>query len=250
MEFIMKFIINSKKILPVLGAICLLPLSSQNAFASSSISSIADLLFSVNITAQGPGSVNDLLISDSFEMLTPSESEPVSGIGTFTVTPNNLSAYQKQLTLVSDVQNGYANLSELGWIDLHFDNASADTSYDVEVSLAYDLTSYASANVAGGDVADTDILLSFYNNDNSFSGEDYVSSYANLSSQLDTILQSGSSGVFSFTLAPGASETFFTDVKMTANLEASPVPIPAAIWLFGSALMAIPGLNGFKTKLS
>jgi hypothetical protein len=246
----MKLIIHLKKSLPVLGAICLLTFNSQNTFASSSINSNADLLYTVNVTPQEPGSLNDLLISDSFEMLAPSESEPVSGIGNFTVTPNNLSTYHKQLTLVSDVQNGHANLSELGWIDLNFSNASLDTSYVVEVSLAYDLTSNSSANVAGGDFADTDILLNYYNDDNSFSGEDNVSSYANLSSQLGTILQSGSSGVFSFTLAPGASETFYTDVKMTANLEAvSAVPIPGAIWLFGSGLLSFVGLKKRQPKV-
>jgi hypothetical protein len=247
MEFVMKLIINTIKFLLVLGTFCLFPLTSQMALASSSTSSIADLVFSVNVTTAGSGSLDGLTISDSFEMLSPSESEPVSGIGTYSITPNNIETYHKQLTLVSDVQSGYANLSELGWINLSFLNDTADTSYNIEISLAYDLTSSTSANVSAGDFADTDIQLDFYNSDNSFAGWDNVFSYANISAQLATVLQSGNSGVLSFTLAPGATETFYTDVKMTANLEAAPVPIPAAVWLLGSGLL---GLLGFQKQES
>lgn len=243
----MKFFIELKKFLPAVGAVCSLFFFNQTAQASSSLNSTANLLYTINVIAQGPGSLTDLQITDSFEMA-PSESEAILGVGTFTVTPNNLGLYNKQLTLVSNVQNGQAHLSETGWTGLNFLNNSSDTSYLIEATLDYGLSATTSVHVANGDFADTDILLNYYNKNSSFSGTDWVFSYANISTQLGTVQKNGSSGLFSFTLAPGESEDIFADIKITGNLEVAPVPIPGAIWLFGSALMAIPGLKRFKSN--
>lgn len=242
----MRFFIKPTKFVSIVPAVCLSVFFNQAAHASSSLNSTANLLFTINVTAQGTGSLSDLQIADSFEMA-PSESQPIVGVGTFSVTPNNLSLYNKQLTLVSTVQNGQATLSETAWSGLNFFNNSADTSYLIEATLDYELSATTEANVSHGDLADTDILFNYYNNDSSFSGTDWVFSYANSITQLGTVQQNGS-GFYSFTLAPGESEDIFADIKMTGNLEAATVPIPGAIWLFGSALLAMPSLKRFKSS--
>jgi hypothetical protein len=49
----------------------------------------------------------------------------------------------------------------------------------------------------------------------------------------------GASPVFNFTLTPGSAEALAGEVKITGNLEASPVPLPASFWLLFAGLSAI-----------
>jgi hypothetical protein len=239
----MTFFTQTKKLLP---ALALMPCLVQSAYASSSINSFAILTYAINnITIQGSGTLDDLQISDTL-VVSPSESEAIDGIGSYTFTPNDISTYTKQLTLLSNLQDGAANLSEGALVGLNFNNASVDTSYLVEVSLTYQLSASSASSPGASDFANTDILLSYFNNDFSFSGSDLATSFANDSAQLGTVEQNGGTGNFSFTLTPGQTEALLSEVRITGNLEASPVPVPGAVWLFASALMTFTGLQRKK----
>jgi hypothetical protein len=247
MELLMKFLTQTKKLLPALTSACLLSCFVQSAYASSSINSFANLTYTINnITIQGSGSLDDLQITDSL-VIAPSESEAFSSLGSFSFTPIDLSTTNKQVTLLSNLQDGFANLSEGAQIGLNFNNASLDTSYLVEISLGYQLSASSNSSPGGSDFANTDVLLSYFNNDFSFSGSDLATSFANDSTQLGTVEQTGNSGIFSFTLTPGQTESLLSEVRITGNLEASPVPVPGAVWLFTSALMTLTGLKRKKT---
>ena len=248
----MKFLINQKKLLPVLGMACLMPFYMQTAQASSTINSFANLKYTINNISvlSGSGDQSGLEITDVFE-LAPSESEPIYGSGTITVVPDNSSPFNKQFTLLSEIRDGAITYSENAWLGLSFLNTTSDTSYDVQVTLDYSLSADSNANVETvNDSAYTEVWLNYFNSDASFSGAAFTTSWSNPTEQLGNLQASGSSGIFRFTLDPDDVEILFADVKIAGNLNASvtPVPVPGAIWLFASALLALPGLNRIKSR--
>jgi hypothetical protein len=250
MKLFMKFLINKKKFLPALGVACLLPLSLQTAQASSTINSYVNLTYTINSigNSSGTGDQSGLAIIDSYEI---SSHDPLFN------TPDNLSitngsTVNKTFSLSSTVEDGFATYSENASIGLNFLNTTSDTSYDVQVTLDYLLSADSAANVGtGSDYANTYVWLSYFSTDNNFSGSDgFIPSWSNPMEQLGILQINGSSGLFSFTLAPGGVEALFADVKISGNLQASvvPVPVPSAIWLFASALLALPGVNRIKSR--
>jgi hypothetical protein len=122
----------------------------------------------------------------------------------------------------------------LAWFGLAFQNASSTDDYNIDLSLSYELTANAS-----GDNAFTDVTLNYYNESQSFLGTDYAQA-STPASVFGNLLNSHN---FNFILASGQYETLYVDAGITGTLEASPVPVPSALWLFGSALLAIPGIN-------
>ncbi len=253
----MKLSINQRKLLPLLGIAFLIALPVQTVQAFSTVNSFANLTYTINNISvlSGNGGLSGLEIADVYE-LAPSESEPISGSGSITVVPDNsspctTSPCNKQFTLLSDLQNGFISYSENAWIGMSFLNSTPDKSYDVQVTLDYSLSVDSNANTGtGSDSAYTEVLLNYFNSDASFSGTDFATSWANSSEQLGALQVYGSSGLFSFTLAPNDVEILFADVRISGNLSASvvPVPVPAAFWLFASALLGFFGVNRSKYK--
>jgi hypothetical protein len=111
----------------------------------------------------------------------------------------------------------------------------------VGLSLSYTL----SANAAGSSALDnafTDVTLNYTNENFDIFAPDMVSAAS------ETI-NSESKSVnlpFNFTLLPAGTEGLYVDVGITGNLQASPVPVPSALWLFLSALLAMPGFRKLK----
>jgi len=228
-----------------MGLACLLLLSIQTAQASSTIDGAAILKYTINNinVSSGSGNLTGLDIRDWSEIF-PRDSQ--SNI------PDNLSItdvnrFNKTFSFNSTLNDGSAVYFENALLGLNFLNSTTDTSYDIQVTLDYLLSADSVAPIeAASDQADTSVLLSYFNSDSSFSGADFTASYANIAAQLRAVQTTGSSGVFSFHLVPGEAEVLFADVKITGNLVASPVPVPAAIWLFASTLLFLPGLNRIK----
>lgn len=118
--------------------------------------------------------------------------------------------------------------------NLFLKNNSATDTYQIDITLDYSLSANAS-----GDFANTDISLEYYSlNSLEFSGFDFAYASAFLSPYGET---RSNSVLLSLILAPGAMEALYTDVTINGYIEAaaSPVPLPAAVWMFLSALIAI-----------
>lgn len=244
MKLFMNFLIIKKKLLPALGLAFLLPLSIQTAQATSIINSSAVLTYTINsITPSGPGDLNGLEILDSYEIL---PHDPLYDIPD-TLSIAYTSPFINTFSLSSSLDVGSADYFENAIIALNFLNMTDDTSYDVEVTLDYLLSADSSADVGtGSDQAETFVLLNWFNSYSSFSGADLTLSYANIVAQLGLVQTSGSTGVFSFTLAPGDVEVLFADVIIAGNLVATSVPEPASMWLIAAALLALPGLTRIR----
>lgn len=241
MELFMKFLITTKKFLPALGLAFLLLLNIHSAQATSIINSSAVLTYTINsITSSGPGDLNGLEILDSYEIL---PHDPLYDIPD-TLSIATISPYINTFSLASSLEAGSTGYFENAVIALNFLNNTDDTSYDIDVTLDYLLSADSSADVGTGfDQAETSVSLNWFNSDSSFSGADLTLSYANIAAQLGLVQTPGSSGVFSFTLAPRDVEVLFADVKIAGNLVATSVPEPSSMLLIAFALLALPGLN-------
>ena len=142
------------------------------------------------------------------------------------------------------INEGEVSANYLAWFGLAFANESLD-SYDIGLTLAYDL----STNAAGSDGAFTDITLNYFNEDESFSDADSPA-YIQASTEALGTGSLQNSHTFIFNLPALGAETLYVDAGITGALEASPVPVPSAIWLFASALLAIPGIRNQKSRVN
>ena len=140
-----------------------------------------------------------------------------------------------------NVNDGSVSSSHLGSSSLVFSNSGSD-AYTIDVTLNYQLNAAVS-----GENADSDVFLDYFNTDYSFENIDPILINATVFGQANAT-QSGTSGLFSFTLGPNASAGLYADVTITGNLQASPVPVPGAVWLFGSAVAGMGMIGRRKHK--
>ena len=243
----MEFFKRNQKLFLVGVVIGLSLLTVQTAQASSAFTSNATLTYTINIITNNttPGNLTALGIQGSFEQAGAPDSYILT-TGDGAVTANNppLTAgdsFSKTFAVDGNVSNGTVASHHLGWFDLGFNNTGSD-SYSIGVTLDYQLNA-----VASGEFADSDVTVDFFNSDNSFSGQNAVNASV---FALANASQSGSSGLFSFTLGPNASEGLSADVTINGNLQASPVPVPGAVWLFGSAMAGMGLIGRRKDKAS
>ncbi len=182
-----------------------------------------------------PGGDNQYITGEG--SVTPS----LIGSGNTAVTPAIGSSYSRTFQLDGTAINeGEVSADYLAWFGLAFANDSSD-SYDIGLTLSYDL----SANAAGSDGAFTDITLNYYNEDESFSNAvspAYIQASTEALAPALCKIHTLSISIF----LPSGAETLYVDAGITGALQASPVPVPSAIWLFASALLAIPGIRNSK----
>jgi len=209
----------------------------QQAHAVSVFSNYATLTYSVSSSADG------LDIDGSFEMLGSPDSFLIADNGT--VTPSH-GAGLFPLTLDTPLSfsvSGQDNAGEFksqhyGVFSLNFFNSSTAV-INVDLTLNYILHA-----AVAGETADSDVYLDYYSSDYTFSGFDSLNATLSVPfSEQFTV--NGSSGVFSFSLNPGESETLSADVKIASTMLAAPVPLPAAVWSF---LVGLLGILGFKKR--
>ena len=246
----MNFVYRPTASLALLAAGLVL-LNAQEAQAASAFSSHATLTYTLNsITNLNPDHPNDqsgLQIVGSFEQAAPPGSY-ISTTGDGIVSANNpsvstpvsvVSGFTHRFEVSGGVNSGTADTSQSGKFGLDFTNisgsntGSADT-YSVEVTLSYQLQAETS-----GQYANSNVYLDYFNGDGSFSGSDFINAST---FSLVNATQLGSSGVYSFLIGPGASQSLLADVGITGSLQASPVPLPMAFWLF---LSSVSGLFAF-----
>lgn len=232
-----------QRFIPVLLALSPSLLWTSTAQASSSFNSGATLSYTINsiTNLNNAGSLSGLALTESFELAADQNFLNVGGDGAISgdnpstgpmpITPISLgTVFSHSFALGGNAGNGSVNASQLGRFGLSFENTGSD-NYEISLTLNYQLN----AGVAG-QLADSSVVLDYYNGDFSFSGYNLIDASV-FSLQNPEI--TGSSGIFNFTLAPGAAEALYADVKITGNLEASPVPLPASFWLLFAGLSAI-----------
>lgn len=238
----MKICLNPRHCLILIG---MATLPFTNALASSSFQSQAILTFTINqiTNDDNPGSTAGLNISASFEQTQADSSITGDGIvndsnPSYGPTPLVGTSFPHTYIVGGNVDNGSVDSSHIGLSGLSFSNTGADHYY-IEVTLNYELSATTT-----GEYADSTVSLDYFNTDFSFSGFDSINASI-FGTPSDSV--SGASPVYSFILNPGDSQSFSGQVGITGALQASGtvVPIPAAAWLF---LSALSGLATFKKK--
>jgi hypothetical protein len=249
----MNTFLTPKRLLPTLALACLVPWVSQTE-ASATFSSFATVTYTITSLSNSANSqdFSGLGIAGSFQLPPDQAISTISGTGS--VNPSATSTATEFLSPAvgsiftrtfqldgSASSSGEVAANYLAWFNLSFENTSATDSYNVGLSLSYTL----SANAAGSSALDnafTDVTLNYTNENFDIFAPDMVSAAS------ETI-NSESKSVnlpFNFTLLPAGTEGLYVDVGITGNLQASPVPVPSALWLFLSALLAMPGFRKLK----
>lgn len=245
----MKFMTLYKQLVAVLIAWSLLGIG--NSQASSSFNSQATLDFTINNIANvtNPGDLSGLAILGSFTQAgSPTSYLSVTGDGSlvadnpdFVSLPVTLgSPLVSTFAVNGNVSDGTVDSSTAGWYTLMFNNSSATDDYNVNLTLAYNLL----ANV-GGQFADSDVIVDAYSDSNPSLGSDFInaSMFA-----LQNAVANNAFPQFTLDIAPGTSLGLYVDVTVRGDLQASPVPLPAAIWSFLAGLLSILRLNKSKSS--
>ena len=260
MDLQMNYMMTKKRLLPALALACLASLTIQNAQATATFSSYANVTYTIdsltNLT--NAGDFSGLDIAGSFVLAPYGDMQYITGDGSVTASPFDAepttiipaigSSYTRTFQLNGTANNGgEVAANYLAYFGPAFQNFSTTNSYAVGLTLSYELSAMASGNDANTGVtlnysaehinATFDITA-----DPTFFGADYAGTNQYLGT---TFLHN--SHVFNFTLAPGEYEMLYANAGITGTLQAlpqtSPVPLPSALWLFASALLAIPGLR-------
>ena len=237
--------LTKKRLLPALALACLAPLASHNAQAAVTFGSYAKMTYTIDsiTNAANPGNFSGLGISGSFEFAPDQSIQHITGDGSVTPllsgsgnpSPVPGGSYSRTFKL-----NGTANdgadvaANYLAWFGLAFQNTSTN-SYDIGVTLSYELSAKAVGNNAF-----TDVTLNYFNEKGNFAGSDYIDAITGGNNLLKK------SSEFSFTLAPSASGKLSIDTGISGTLQPEGVPLPSAFWLFASALLALPGIRKSK----
>jgi len=233
-------IISKKLLFPAL--LLLSGASSQNAFAISAYNSDASVTYSISASnINTSGSLDDLDIFDDgpyfYDDFTSSSSQTSESVEYFS---DLNTSYSHSFQAEDTISDGSA-YSESWWeYSIGFENFSAnsDDTYKITIDYSYDLTARAI-----GENADTDAIFEYESYNGRARGYDYINASITGTIENSPASTSGSKSI-SFFLEAGEFEEIYFDIGLTGYLEAtpeaSPVPVPAAFWLFGSALLAFP----------
>lgn len=207
-----------------------------------------------NLNTEHPNDLSALTIFASFQQTDDPAYSYLTTSGDAVVTANNPAVtaqplatgdtFSQSFSVNGSASDGAIDALHTGWFTLEFHNSGAD-SYSIDLSLAYQI-----AAQANGLFASSATTLDYgYTGDGS-TGFDIAS--AHTLPEAETAGQTQSSSVnWVLTLAPGASvETFYADVAITGNLQATPVPVPAALWCFASGLVSLAGMASQRRKPS
>lgn len=213
-----------------------------NCQASSSFNSQSTLGFTIDNIVNGthPGDLSGLEIIGSFEQAgLPTSYRSTTGDGG--IVADNPSFFSQPVLLGSplistfavngNVTDGTVDSSTTGWYTLMFNNSSSTDTYSANLTLAYNLLANAS-----GQFADSDVIVDVYSDSNPLLGNIFINANA-LAHQNDWA--NSAFPQFAFDISPGASLALYVDVTIHGALQASPVPLPAAVWSFLAGLLCI-----------
>jgi hypothetical protein len=245
----MKTFLTYKK---MLAALILMPmLGVGNSEAGSSFNSQATISFAIDSISNTSttSDLSGLAILGSFEQA-GSPTSYLSTTGNGSDGANNPSVSPVSVTIGNpfvhtfsangNVSSGTVEAGNIGWYSLALNNTSATDDYKVNLTLTYNLLANAS-----GEFADSDVILDVFTNDNPLLGNIFVNADALNSPNAGA---NGSFPQYTFDVPHGSSLVFSSDVTINGNLQASPVPMPAAVWSFLAGLLGILGLKKRKTS--
>lgn len=234
---------TTKYLLTVLSLPFWLFSSVQTAHAVSSFNGNVSITYTINsiTNLNNPGSLEGLELNGQFELddgqtFTENYGNAGSSIAhsEWFYGPIEDNVFSRTFSLSGYAGNGEAAASYLAMFGLEFVNNSSD-AFDIDVEFAYSLSAEAA-----GDNAYTEIMMDYW--DDLTGGGDFVelSAYATGNDQLFD------SALFQFSLFANETQAILADVGVEGAVSA--VPVPAAIWLFGSALFGMLGTVKFKSR--
>ena len=172
--------------------------------------------------------------SGSYELLTGDGFNQVEYSGGSLASPVFAgNALAQRFSLSGSAANGSAEAFYSALGDLVFNNATPD-DYEVQLSLLYEL----SADASGGTVSEVTASLNFSDDLGAYDGyqEAFASSFGPASNRLSNLSAPDS---FILTIAAFGSDTFYSDVSLSAYTEATVVPLPAAAWLMIAGIASV-----------
>lgn len=216
--------------------------NAPTAHAVSSFESSATLTYTINsiVNLDNPSGLSGLTVNGSFELEDSQTYTEYTGNGTSSINHSDSyyglvegNVFSKTFSLSGSVGNGDVTSNYLVFFDLEFINASND-SFAIDVDFAYEL----SVNTVGEDVF-AEMFLDY--------GEELTNEYffEDLSVFETGTDQLTGSHKFLFTLGAFEDQLILADVNQFGT--ASAVPLPAAIWLFVSALFGLVA-NGLRKQ--
>ncbi|MCQ8103956.1 VPLPA-CTERM sorting domain-containing protein [Methylomonas sp. SURF-2] len=228
--------LNRKSVLLAASAF-LLPGLSSSAQASSHYSGGIDFSYTVTAINLNPeGGMQYLSIIDTFfadaaaESGSSSYSHSRQGFNGLGVLHNVVLQAQDSIQLGAAVSDYFSNLL------ISFENTSLNVNdiFDINIDFSYRLSGEVS-----GQQADADVAFRYSNEDFSLDQFDL----AHVSTNGDFFAEVFGFKSFGFILSAGQSENLYFDGSVSGQLEATVVPVPAAIWLFGSGFAGLLGMQ-------
>lgn len=256
-----KYLIK-RRLAPALAMVCFAPFTMQNAHAAATFNSYATVTYTINsiTNLSNPNNPLELNIlgtfgldpdqSQHYEIATNDGSATLSLVdqGPTALSPPAPISYSRTFGLNGSTNTGGdITASYRALFDLDFLNNSAADNYNIDFTLAYSLSA-----AAAGDAAITDANIEYGTfgdatfNGAAFSGADSVSTnWQELSPAQLSYSQN-----FNFDLAA----TGYARLSVSARIfgyadQPAAVPVPSAIWLFASGLLAIPGIKKLKRSV-
>ena len=241
-------------------------LAIHNAHASSEYTATANYTFTVTATNlnTNSNSLSNLSINTSIDdqgyMVDPLlDFTPVftSSSSNYTGDLNNFTSYNTTFlqefhatdSISNDIVDTFATSEYLGSYILTFLNESTNADDIFDITFDY---SYTLSTTAIGENANTDVNIALSNEyyDETLDLTNFSSSSIAGGGETDTPLTNGS-GSYNFLLYNDEYNAIYADTQLTGTLqtaaaELAPVPVPAAFWLFSSAIIALPGIRKIK----
>ncbi|MEE9397059.1 MAG: VPLPA-CTERM sorting domain-containing protein [Methylococcales bacterium] len=247
---------NKKQYRPY-QAICLVPLlafvSAPTVNAATAFMADSTVLFTltgISNTTNPGGTISGLDISNTFTLDPLSQFEKIGNTtSNLDFSPTNLSAtpsvgdsFSQSLKVSGNAISGEISSYHFAEGILQFTNSSTN-EYVVEFSMDYNLAISASGEASDDNDANISLELEY-----AYPGsiEDTVSLIADLT---DPSANATNSVSFSVTVAPGmANKEYYTDLVVEGSA-VSAVPIPAAVWLFGSGVLGLTSLARTQRRI-
>lgn len=228
---------------------------ADQALATASYDSSVSVNNAITVLDSNNPSLGDntgLAILGTF--LQPSDEQSfyvtVTGDGQFqTTSPSPASSSVTSQFNGSFSASGSTGLGSVGSLHTGLFGLALSNSGPYSYKLAVNLT-YALKAVAHGEFANSAILFDYWDEAGAISGSNYASA-SSFSGILDDQQAVSDAATWLFTLDPGTSQQLYAQAGITSQLQSadtSPVPVPAAAWLFGSALAGL-GLLGKHKRI-
>ena len=158
--------------------------------------------------------------------------------------------YHHTFALNGQVSDGAIDFNQVGWYKFGFVNQGSG-SFDITLNFSYQLFTEVT-----GQVGSTSILIGYQDENGLYEGADFIEATTQSAELLNSVVKnvSSSGGPFTFTLDSSTpSMNLYVNVNHVGYLEASPVPLPTAVWAFLTGLIGVIGLGKrrfFATRMA